>query len=574
MDRRETEMGRYRATSLTAAVAMTLLTAAVAMTLLTIAPAEADDPPDFADIDGTTHEDAVVAIADEGIAAGFPDGTFRPRDGVSRGQMAAFVARALELPPGDASGVDDVAGTTHEEAIGSVVGAGIASGFPDGTFRPRDTVTRGQMATMLSAGFDLDADETLRFHDVAGTTHEAGIGAVASAGITAGVSDGIYAPRATVTRGQMATFLARGLELIDRVTPPPEVLERDPDLDVAVTLTEVASMDSPTAGAAGPDGTVYLAERAGTVHPLSDDGVGGAVIDLSGETTTENERGLLGLAFAADGRELYLSYTDAAGDTAVDGVAVEDGAVQADQRRTIYTLEQPAANHNGGDLAVGPDGMLYLGLGDGGGSGDPQGAGQDLSTPLGSLVRIDPQDGDPYAIPDDNPFVDTDGAASEIYAYGLRNPWRFSFDGETGDLWIADVGESTREEINRVTLEQARGANFGWNLMEGTSSFAGSEPDDHVPPVYEYDTRGPEGCAITGGYVYTGEAIPQLRGAYLYADYCVGQVRGLVIDHDGEVIDQAELGIDGGQVVSFVEDGAGELYVLDLGGTVHRIDPA
>ena len=558
-------MGRDRITS---------LTAMLALALMVVAPAAADDPPAFSDVDGTTHEDAIVAIAEEGIAEGFPDGTFRPRDGVSRGQMAAFLARALDLPPGDATDFADVGGTTHEQAIGSVAEAGIASGFPDGTFRPRETVSRGQMATMLAVGFDLEADGTLRFHDVAGTTHEAGIGAVASAGITAGVSEGVFAPREPVTRGQMATFLARGLELIDRVTPPDEITERDPDLDVAVTLTEVASMDSPTAGAVGPDGTLYLAERAGTVHPLTDAGLGDAVIDLSGQTTTESERGLLGLAFAADGSELYLSYTDADGDTAVDGVPYDDGTIQADQRRTIYSLDQPAANHNGGDIQVGPDGLLYLGLGDGGGSGDPQGAGQDLSTPLGSLVRIDPQGGDPYAIPDDNPFVDTDGAAPEIFAFGLRNPWRFSFDAVTGDLWIADVGQSTREEVNRVTLDQARGANFGWNLMEGTEPFAGTEPDDHVPPVYEYDTRGPEGCAITGGFVYTGEAIPQLRGAYLYADYCVGQIRGLVVDHDGEVVGQAELGIDGGQVVSFVEDEAGELYVLDLGGTVSRIDPA
>ena len=350
--------------------------------------------------------------------------------------------------------------------------------------------------------------------------------------------------------------------------------ERDPDLDVEVALTEVASMSSPTAGAVGPDGTLYLAERGGTVHPLTDDGVGEAVVDLSGETTTDGERGLLGLAFAADGSELFLSWTDLEGHTVVAAMAVEDDRIEPEQRRELYTLEQPFGNHNGGDIEVGPDGLLYIGLGDGGGGGDPLEAGQDLSTPLGALLRIDPHAGDPYAVPDDNPYVDDDAAVDEILAFGLRNPWRFSFDAETGDLWIADVGQDEREEVNRVSLEEASGANFGWNRMEGTREFAGSEPDDHVPPIYEYETGGDEGCAITGGYVYTGDAIPELYGAYLYADYCNGLVRALVVDGDGQVVEQGDLGVDAGQVVSFVEDDQGELYLLDLGGQITRLDPA
>ncbi len=360
----------------------------------------------------------------------------------------------------------------------------------------------------------------------------------------------------------------------DEPDPDADERARDPDLDVDVTLTEVASMTSPTAGAVGPDGTLYLAERGGTVHPLTDDGVGEAVVDLSDETTTDGERGLLGLAFAADGSELFLSSTDLEGHTVVTAMGVENDQVDPEQRRELYTLEQPFANHNGGDIAVGPDGLLYIGLGDGGGAGDPLEAGQDLSTPLGSLLRIDPHAGDPYAVPDDNPYVDDDAAVDEILAFGLRNPWRFSFDAETGDLWIADVGQDDREEVNLVTLEEASGANFGWNLMEGTMEFAGGEPDDHVPPIYEYQTGGDEGCAITGGYVYTGEAIPELYGAYLYADYCNGLVRALVVDDDGQVIEQDDLGVDGGQVVSFVEDDQGELYLLDLGGQVSRLDPA
>lgn len=175
------------------------------------------------------------------------------------------------------------------------------------------------------------------------------------------------------------------------------------------------------AGHVGPDGTLYLAERAGTVHQLTSDGLGPAVVDLSAETSTGGERGLLGIAFSDD--ELYLSYTDDAGDTVLAGVAVtDDGTVLGDERRLIYAHPQPFSNHNGGQVTVGPDGLVYRGLGDGGGSGDPDGNGQDLSTPLGSIIRIDPDGGDPYAIPDDNPFVGMDGAAEEIFAYGLRNP--------------------------------------------------------------------------------------------------------------------------------------------------------
>jgi glucose/arabinose dehydrogenase len=357
----------------------------------------------------------------------------------------------------------------------------------------------------------------------------------------------------------------------------PDEAEEDepaaPDLSVGLTLTEVASMSSPTAGAVGPDGTLYLAERAGTVHPITDDGLREAVIDLSGETTTDGERGLLGLAFAADGSELYLSFTDGSGDTQVDAVAVDGGAIDAGDRRTVFTLEQPFANHNGGDIQIGPDGYLYLGLGDGGGGGDPLAAGQDTSTLLGALLRIDPQDDEPYAIPDDNPFVDDADAADEIYAYGLRNPWRFSFDPDTDELWIADVGQDAREEVNVQHYEDAAGANYGWNLMEGTLEFAGTEPDDHVPPVYEYETGGPIGCAITGGYVYRGEAIPELVGAYLFSDYCGGGLHALVVE-DGELVEEGELSVSGQQVVSFARDADGELYLLDFGGAVHRIDPA
>jgi glucose/arabinose dehydrogenase len=347
-----------------------------------------------------------------------------------------------------------------------------------------------------------------------------------------------------------------------------------PALDVDVTLTRVAELASPTAAAVGPDGTLYLGDRPGTVHALTSDGAGPAVLDLSDETTTDGERGLLGLAFAPDGSELYVSFTDRDGGTVIEAFAVADGVPDASDRRTVFTLDQPYANHNGGDLQIGPDGRLYLGLGDGGGGGDPLDAGQDLTTPLGALLRIDPLAAEPYGIPSDNPFLDVDDAAREIVAYGLRNPWRFSFDRQTGDLWLADVGQNSWEEVNRVPFDELSGANFGWNLMEATHPFEGDEPEDHVPPIYEYETNGPEGCAVTGGYVYRGSAIDALQGAYLYSDACNGSVRALAVDETGEVVEQTELGVGAERVVSFGQDADGELYVLDLSGPVYRLDPA
>jgi len=348
----------------------------------------------------------------------------------------------------------------------------------------------------------------------------------------------------------------------------------DPDLSVELQLTDVATMQAPTAGAVGPDGVLYLSERSGTVHPLTDDGVGEAVIDISDETTTDGERGLLGLAFAEDGSELFLSSTDLDGDTVIAAVALDDdGTPRSDERRTVLTVDQPFANHNGGDIEVGPDGMLYIGLGDGGGAGDPVEAGQDLGTLLGAMLRIDPAGADPYGVPSDNPFLDDADARDEIWVYGLRNPWRFSFDAATGELYIADVGQDAREEVNWLAASEGAGANFGWNLMEGTLEFAGEEPEDHVPPVHEYETRGPRGCAITGGYVYRGSAIPELTGAYLYSDFCGAQLHAIVVD-GGEVVDEGDLDVGGEQIVSFAQDADGELYLLDFAGAVRRIDPA
>ncbi|MEV8286550.1 PQQ-dependent sugar dehydrogenase [Streptomyces niveus] len=341
----------------------------------------------------------------------------------------------------------------------------------------------------------------------------------------------------------------------------------------AVALTEVATAQNPIAGAAGPDDTVWIAERAGTVRVLTGQGLGQPVLDISSETTTDGERGLLGVAFDNDFTHFYISYTNLEGTSTIDEFAVQDGALQPDTRRTVLTQTQPYENHNGGDIKFGPDGYLYIALGDGGAGGDPHGNGQKLDTLLGKILRIDPAGAEPYAIPSDNPFVDDPNAKDEIWSYGLRNPWRFSFDSSTGDLLIGDVGQSDWEEIDWSPASSEGGENYGWASMEGTHPFrGGTEPANHVPPVFEYDRNG-LGCSVTGGYVYRGDAIPDLQGQYVYSDYCDGTLRTLKIEN-GTVTGQGDLAVNGGEVISFVQGGDGELYVLGLGGSISRIDAA
>lgn len=365
-----------------------------------------------------------------------------------------------------------------------------------------------------------------------------------------------------------ALFLAASLTLTTASADEPPAAP-----SAQVVLTEVARAQGPSAGAPGPDGKVWIAERAGTVRVLGDYGLSDPVLDISAETTTDGERGLLGVAFDPEFAHFYISYTDLEGASTIDEFAVEDGQIQPDTRRTVLTQEQPYPNHNGGDIKFGPDGYLYIAFGDGGSGGDPQGNGQNLDTLLGKILRIDPTGGEPYAIPSDNPFVAEEGAKDEIWAYGLRNPWRFSFDAGTGDLFIGDVGQSEWEEIDWAPASSKGGENYGWSSMEGNHPFrGGTEPANHVPPVHEYDRSG-LGCSVTGGFVYRGEGIADLAGSYVYSDYCDGTLRTLRIE-DGAVTEEGDLGVQGGEVISFVEAGDGELYVLAIGGTVSRLDPA
>jgi hypothetical protein len=237
--------------------------------------------------------------------------------------------------------------------------------------------------------------------------------------------------------------------------------------------------------------------------------------------------------------------------------------------KQLLFVDQPYSNHNGGLVLFGPDGKLYIGLGDGGSGGDPQGNGQNRGVLLGKLLRIDVDGGDPYAVPPDNPFVGTSGARGEIWAYGLRNPWRFAFDREASLLYIADVGQNRREEVN-VAPAGAGGLNYGWNIMEGDECYAASTCNRSGLTLPELTYGHDDGCSVTGGYAYRGGAIPALRGHYFHSDYCAGWLRSFRYD-GAKAADQRDWGLSFESVLSFGEDAAGELYVLSGNGKVYRL---
>lgn len=303
---------------------------------------------------------------------------------------------------------------------------------------------------------------------------------------------------------------------------------------------------------------------------------------VSPEATTPagyTERGLLGLAFHPDYAEngvFFINYTDVSGNTAIvryEVFADQPNVANPDSATVILTVQQPYANHNGGHLIFGPDGYLYIGMGDGGSQGDPQGNAQNLGSYLGKILRIDIDDESGlYGIPTDNPFVGRDDALPEIWAYGLRNPWRFNFDRETGDLWIGDVGGSAWEEVDYQPADWPGGANYGWNRMEGMhETGAGSVPADAVLPVAEYGHD--MGISISGGTVYRGEAIPALQGVYLYSDFGSGLIWTVVPTGSGSFSSQIMLTGTGLTVSSFGEDEDGELYIIDYKGTIYQFVP-
>jgi glucose/arabinose dehydrogenase len=354
-----------------------------------------------------------------------------------------------------------------------------------------------------------------------------------------------------------------------------------PRAGISLRLEVVAQgLDRPLDLVSPPgDARLFVVEQGGEVRVIRDGHLLPVpFLDLRAKVRAGGERGLLSLAFhpryAANGL-CYVNYTDREGDTRVERYRVSSDPDRADpgSGHLVVHIAQPHANHNGGLVCFGPDGMLYIGMGDGGSQRDPHRNGQNPGVLLGKLLRIDVDHGDPYAIPPDNPFVGRPGFRPEIWALGLRNPWRFCFDPPSGQLIIADVGQNQWEEIDAVPYQRG-GWNFGWSLAEGRHPMNAGTPSvtPLTGPVWEYDHE--RGCSIIGGFVYRGRAIPGLGGLYLYSDYCDGRLFAVRIEH-GQAAEPRgwDLGTRGA-VSSFGEDARGEVYLTTFDGRVSRIVPA
>jgi glucose/arabinose dehydrogenase len=379
-------------------------------------------------------------------------------------------------------------------------------------------------------------------------------------------------------------------------TPIPSTPTVDPVTSTPVlpTATKVPPTDTPSSASTFPDANAYTWQplASGLIRPvdLQADGSGrlfilekvgrirmiqdGQLLEASFLDITDrvgsssNEQGLLGLAFhpryVQNGR-FFVNYTDKNGDTSISRFQVSADPNLADPASEVKLLgiDQPFANHNGGALAFGPDGYLYAGLGDGGSQGDPFGNAQNTDVLLGKILRLEVDSAEPYAVPADNPF------GNEIWAYGLRNPWRISFDRLKGDLYVGDVGQGDWEEVDFLEAGSPGGANFGWSYREGAHDYKGNAPDGLIDPVAEYSHRE-GGCSVVGGYVYRGETMPEWKGIYLYGDYCTGLIWGLIRSDGGW---QTQLLFDiPVTITSFGQDESGEIYLLNDSGGIYRLE--
>jgi len=346
-------------------------------------------------------------------------------------------------------------------------------------------------------------------------------------------------------------------------------------------LTTIANnLDRPVFLTHANDGSgrLFIVEQSGTVRILRDGVVSPTpFLDVTSQVTSaDTEQGLLGLAFAPDfatsGR-LYVNYTDVAGDTAIVRFRVDQdpNRVALNTQEILFNIDQPFGNHNGGWLAFGPDGYLYIATGDGGGSNDQQGNSQNLGRLLGKILRLDVSGGT-ATVPPNNPFVNTAGARPEIWAYGLRNPWRASFDRATGDLWIGDVGQARSEEVNFQAAASTGGENYGWRIMEGSSCRVSGCAPIGILPISEYGRD--LGCSVTGGYVYRGSAYPNMVGHYVFGDFCSGRIWSIARTGGGTSaasFTRSEEILSGGAISSFGEDEVGNLYALDYNGRVFLV---
>lgn len=354
------------------------------------------------------------------------------------------------------------------------------------------------------------------------------------------------------------------------VTDTPDSAGSFPDPSAYEWQVIVSDLQRPVDLQADGSGRLFVIEKVGRIRVIENGQLlSEPFLDISDRVGSRgNEQGLLGLVFHpeyAQNGQFFVNYTDRNGDTVIARYQVSDDAYRADpdSEARLLGVDQPYPNHNGGVLAFGPDGYLYVGLGDGGSAGDPQGNAQSLDTLLGKILRLDVDSGEPYAIPGDNPF------GTEIWAYGLRNPWRMSFDQATGDLYIGDVGQGQWEEIDFHPAGAPGGANFGWDHREGTHDFEGGGPAGMIDPVAEYSHAGGH-CSVTGGYVYRG-SMPEWNGIYLYGDYCSGSIWGLL--RSGDTWQSQQLFEAGVTITSFGQDSAGEVYLVSDNGRVYQLAP-
>ncbi|MBI1268684.1 MAG: cadherin [Cryomorphaceae bacterium] len=353
--------------------------------------------------------------------------------------------------------------------------------------------------------------------------------------------------------------------------------------ELDIQLVQIASgLSSPVGIYNAGDNRLFILEQSqGDIEIITTAGTPvGKFLDLTGLISTGSERGLLGMAFHpqyASNGYFYVNYTNTSGNTVIARYTRNAGnpnVADPSSASIVMTIAQPFSNHNGGHIAFGPDGYLYIGMGDGGSADDPGNRSQNGQELLGKMLRIDVDGGSPYSIPSSNPFVGTPNVLDEIWAIGVRNPWKFSFDRLTGDLWIGDVGQNEWEEVNVQPAASIGGENYGWRCYEGfhpanTTGCAGAS--NYVEPVFEASHGSPDSwCSITGGLVYRGSDFPYMQGTYIFTDYCAGDFRALVADGGGYA-ESTVLGSQGFGFVAFGEDAEGEMYVAKLGGQIYRV---
>ncbi len=389
------------------------------------------------------------------------------------------------------------------------------------------------------------------------------------------------------TPAAAGTTAAEGTTAPDSTAPVPTTAGGGPpktgDGKGGVKLTSVGQFDAPvylTQPAEGGD--LYVVQQGGAIRVVDDSGEirPNPFLDVSDEIASGGEQGLLSMAFTPDYAKsglFYVDYTDTNGDThVVEYRRSSEDPLVADpsSARDVLTQDQPFSNHNGGLVLFGPDGKLYIGFGDGGSAGDPMRNGQNLDTFLGKILRIDPAQsgGKPYAVPTDNPFVGEGGAKPEIYEYGLRNPWRFSFDARTSDFLIGDVGQDEQEEVDFLPAARAAGANLGWSAFEGDASYnedQASKAKEAIKPIAVL-THDDGNCSVTGGYVVRDPTLTSLYGRYLFGDFCKGDLVSLV--PSGRSAEPVDLGLNVPGLSSFGEDADGHIYALSIEGDVYRLD--